>query len=86
MDRERWRLQASFMLTLSPLTADSAKSSVGYCSTVPITAVRRKRFPVASFSRQRNSHTEGPFLLRTSEMTTLMSYRHFYPPVPAAQL
>lgn len=26
-----------------------------------ITAVRRKRFPVGSFSRQRNSHTAGPF-------------------------
>jgi hypothetical protein len=35
---------------------------LGYCSTVPITAARRKRFPVASFSRHRNSHTEGPFL------------------------
>ena len=40
-------------------TAYRAKSSVGYCSTVPITAVRRKRFPLASFSRQRNSHADG---------------------------
>jgi hypothetical protein len=37
---------------------------VGNSSTVPISAVRRVRFPSESFSRQRNSQHDGPVLRR----------------------
>ena len=44
----------------NPLAAVSATSSLGYCSRVPMIAVRRTRFPSSSTSLQRNSQQSGP--------------------------
>ena len=58
----RWRLRSSLIDTLKPLIASLAALAVGYCSTVPMIALRRTIVPKGLTSLHRNSQRYGPAL------------------------
>ena len=83
-----YRLRSVLICILSPFAANRASSSVGYCSTVPMIAVRHIRLPVVSFlAREIPSDVLQIFVLHVSdsradslahEPSSLEGYRLWY--------